>query len=67
MAAIAAGALVIAILLVGGVQLMSGTPITVQGDNGQLVNNPFPGGVPGFVLVTGLLAVPVLWVLFVAR
>jgi hypothetical protein len=59
--------LIIAILLVGGAQLMSGTRIVVEGNNGQLVNNPFPGGALGFVLVIGFLAVPVLWVLFVAR
>jgi hypothetical protein len=59
--------LIIAILLGGGVQLMSGTRIVVQGNNGQLVNNPFPGGALGWVLLIGFLAVPAFWVLFVAR
>ena len=59
-------ALIIAILLAGGAQQMSGSRIVVQG-NGQLVNNPFPGGALGFVLLIGFLAVPVLWVLFVVR
>jgi hypothetical protein len=59
-------ALIIAILLGGGAWQMRGTRIVVQG-NGQLVHNPFPAGALGFVLVIAFLAVPVFWVLFVAR
>jgi hypothetical protein len=59
-------ALIIAILLGAGAWQMSGTRIVVQG-NGQLVNNPFPGGTLGLVLVIAFLAVPVFWAVFVAR
>ena len=59
-------ALIIAILLGGGAWQMSGTRIVVQG-NGQLVHNPFPAGALGFVVLIAFLAVPVFWVLFVAR
>jgi hypothetical protein len=59
-------ALITAILLVGGAWQMSGTRIVVQ-RNGQNVNNSFPPGALGWVLVIGFLAVPVFWVLFVAR
>jgi hypothetical protein len=59
-------ALIIAILLGGGAWQASGTRIVVQG-NGQLVSNSFPGGALGFVVVIAFLAVPVFWVLFVAR
>jgi len=59
-------ALIIAMLLGGGAWKASGTRIVVQG-NGQLVQNSFPPGALGFVLVIAFLAVPVFWVLFVAR
>ena len=59
-------ALIIALLLGGGAWKISGTRIVVQG-NGQLVSNSFPPGVLGLVLVVAFLAVPVFWVLFVAR
>ena len=59
-------ALIIAILLGGGAWLMRGTRIVVQG-NGQLVGNSGPAGALGFVVVIAFLAVPVFWVLFVAR
>jgi hypothetical protein len=59
-------ALIIAISLDGGARQMSGTRIVVQG-NGQLVGNSGPAGALGFVLLIAFLAVPVFWVLFVAR
>src|SRR6202043_1128252 len=59
-------ALITAILLVGGAWQMSGTRIVVQ-RNGQNVNNSSPPGALGWVLVIAFLAVPVFWVLFVAR
>jgi hypothetical protein len=59
-------ALITAILLGGGASQMSGTRIVVQ-RNGQNVNNPFPGGVLGLVLLTGIIAVAVFWLSFVAR
>ena len=59
-------ALIIAILLGGGAWQMSGTRIVVQG-NGQLVHNSGPAGALGFVVLIAFLAVPVFWVLFVAR
>jgi hypothetical protein len=59
-------ALIIAISLDGGARQMSGTRIVVQG-NGQLVGNSSPAGALGFVLLIAFLAVPVFWVLFVAR
>jgi len=59
-------ALIIAMLLGGGAWLMRGTRIVVQG-NGQLAGNSGPAGALGFVVVIGFLAVPVFWVLFVAR
>ena len=59
-------ALIIAISLGGGAWQMSGTRIVVQG-NGQVVDNSSPAGALGFVLVIAFLAVPVFWVLFVAR
>ena len=59
-------ALIIAILLGGGAWQMSGTRIVVNG-KGQLVGNSGPPGALGFVLVIAFLAVPVFWVLFVAR
>jgi hypothetical protein len=58
--------LIIAILLGGAAWKISGTRIVVQG-NGQLVSNPFPSGALGLVLIVAFLAVPVFWVLFVAR
>jgi len=59
-------ALIIAVLLGGGAWQMSGTRIVVQG-NGQLVGDSGPAGALGFVLLTEFLAVPVFWVLSVAR
>jgi hypothetical protein len=59
-------ALIIAISLGGGAWLMSGTRIVVDG-KGQLAGNSGPAGALGFVLVIAFLAVPVFWVLFVAR
>jgi hypothetical protein len=59
-------ALITAILLGGGAWQMSGTRIVVQ-RNGQNVNNSFPPGAPGWVLLIAFLAVPVFWALFVAR
>ena len=59
-------ALIVAILLGAGAWQMRGTRIVVQG-NGQLVGNSGPPGALGFVLVIAFLAVPVFWVLFVAR
>ena len=59
-------ALIIAILLGGGAWQMTGTRIVVT-SKGQLVNNSGPAGALGFVLVIAFLAVPVFWVLFVAR
>ena len=49
-----------------GAWQMQGTRIAVQG-NGQLVGNPGPSGVLGFVLLTAFLAVPVFWASFVTR
>jgi hypothetical protein len=59
-------ALIIAILLGAGAAQMSGTRIVVD-SKGQLVGNSGPPGALGVVLVIGFLAVPVFWVLFVAR
>jgi hypothetical protein len=59
-------ALIIGILLGGGAWQMTGTRIVVT-SKGQLVNHSGPAGALGFVLVIGFLAVPVFWVLFVAR
>jgi hypothetical protein len=59
-------ALIIAISLDGGARQMSGTRIVVQG-NGQLAGGSSPAGALGFVLLIAFLAVPVFWVLFVAR
>jgi hypothetical protein len=59
-------ALIIAILLGTGAWQMSGTRIVVQG-NGQLINNSGPGGGTAFVYLILLIAVPVFWVLSVAR
>ena len=59
-------ALIVAILLGAGAWQNSGTRIVVQ-DNGQLVSNSGPAGAPGLVLVIAFVAVPVFWVLFVAR
>jgi hypothetical protein len=59
-------ALIIAILLGGAAWRISGTRIVVQG-NGQLVSNSFPPGALGLLLIVAFLAVPVFWVLFVAR
>jgi hypothetical protein len=59
-------ALIIAISLGGGARQMSGTRIVVQG-NGQLAGGSSPAGALGFVLLIAFLAVPVFWVLFVAR
>ena len=59
-------ALIIAILLGAGAWQISGTRIVVT-SKGQLVNNSGPAGALGFVLVIAFLAVPVFWVLFVAR
>ena len=59
-------ALIIAILLGGGAWQMSGTRIVVTG-KGQLVNNSGPAGALGLVLLIEFLAVPVFWVLSVAR
>jgi hypothetical protein len=59
-------ALITAILLGGGAWQMSGTRIVVQG-KGQFVNNSFPVGALGLVLLIAFIAVPVFWLLFVAR
>jgi len=59
-------ALIVAILLGAGAWQMRGTRIVVQG-NGQLVGNSGPAGALGLAQLILFVAVPVFWVLFVAR
>jgi hypothetical protein len=59
-------ALIVAILLGAGAWQMRGTRIVVQG-NGQLVSNSGPTGALGLAQLILFVAVPVFWVLFVAR
>jgi hypothetical protein len=59
-------AVIVAIQVAAGVSQVSGTRIVVT-DKGQLVSNPGPTGILAIPFVILLVAVPVFWVLFVAR
>jgi len=59
-------ALITGIFVAGGAWEVSRAPIVVDG-HGQLVRNPGPNAVPLIVFIILFGAVPVFWVLFVAR